>query len=110
MVMMGMPVTMTVSVPMVVTMVVFMPVVPELGFVEQKEKHQAQKQGHEQGMWADIALESLGHQVQKRRGQQSACGQAEHVLGVTAEHPETEPSGQPNAANACRQSSQQNRQ
>ena len=93
---------------MVVTM--FVPVVPQLSLVEQKEKHQANQQSHEQCVSPGFTLKGLRQQVQKSRGQQGPCGQAEHVLGVAAEHAKTQPCGQPDAADARHQSAQQNRQ
>jgi hypothetical protein len=62
--------------------VVFVPVVPQLGLVQQEEEHQPHQQGEEQVVRAGLALERLGQQVQEGGGQQGACGQAQHVLGV----------------------------
>ena len=95
---------------MVVIMTMFVPVVPQLSLVEQKEKHQADEQGHEQGVSPGFTLKGLGQQVQKSCGQQGPSGQAEHVLGVAAEYAKTQPSSHPDAANARHQSTHQNRQ
>jgi predicted metal-binding membrane protein len=38
----------------------FMAVVPQLGFVEQKEKHQPDEQGHKQIMRAGLAFKGFG--------------------------------------------------
>jgi Ca2+-binding RTX toxin-like protein len=93
-----------------VAVAVLMPVVPQFSLVQQKEKDQAQQQGHEQGVGSGFTFKGLGQEVQKRCGQQGPCGQTEHVLGVAAEHTKTQPGSQPNAANACCQGTHQNRQ
>ena len=89
---------------------VFMPVVPQFGLVEQKEKHQAHQQGQKQLVRPSLTLEGLGQEVQKRSGHQGPCGQAQHVLGVAAQNAKTEPSRHPDAADARHQSAHQNRQ
>jgi hypothetical protein len=99
-----------VGVTVVMTMAMFVPVVPKFGLVEQKEKHQTDQQRQKQFVGPGLALEGFGQQVQKRRGQQCPGSQAEHVLGVAAEHTKTQPSGHPDAADARHQSAQQNRQ
>ncbi|MNT18832.1 hypothetical protein D3C72_1540550 [compost metagenome] len=63
---------------------VFVAMVPKLGLVQQKEEDQSQQQGHEQGLGIDLALERLGQQMHKGRGQQSARRQAEQVLRAEA--------------------------
>jgi hypothetical protein len=97
-----------VTVPVVVSMAMLMPVVPQFGLVEQKEKHQTQQQGHEQGVGPGFAFKGFGQKVQKRCGQQGSRSQTEHVLGVATENAKTQPSGQPNAADAGQQSPHQN--
>ena len=61
-------------------MVMLMAVVPQLGFVEQKEKHQADQQGGEQGLRRNVRFKSLGQQMHESRGQQSTCSQTEQML------------------------------
>jgi hypothetical protein len=104
------PVLVRIAMSVFMPMMVLMPVVPQLGLVEQKEKHQTQQQGEEQLVGVHFALKGLWQQVQKGRGQQSACRQTEHVLGVTAQNTETQPGRHPNAAYACHQSACPNRQ
>jgi hypothetical protein len=101
-----MPVTM--SVPVVVSVVVLMAVVPQLGFVEQKEKHQPHQQRQKQLMGTGFAFESFGQQMQKRGGHQGTGGHAQHVLGIATEDAKTQPSRHPDTANACHQSAYQN--
>ena len=49
------------AMPMVpVPTAVLMPVVPEFGFVEQKEKHQTEQQGQEQLVRTGLTFEGLG--------------------------------------------------
>ena len=45
---------------MVVFFAVLMAVVPQLGFVEQKEKHQTGQQGHEQHLRRDVGFKRFG--------------------------------------------------
>ena len=59
---------------------VFVAVVPELGLVEQKEKHQAHQQRGKQVVGIDMAFKRLGQQVHEGGGQQGACRQAEQAL------------------------------
>jgi hypothetical protein len=70
-----------------VTMAVamFVPVVPKLGFVEQKEKHQTQQQRHKQLLGWRRTFKGLGKQVQKSSAQQGSGCQAQHVLGVAGQ-------------------------
>ena len=89
-------------------MVVFMPVVPQLGFVEQKEKDQPHQQRHEQIMRTGLALECLRQQVHEGGGQQGPRRQAEHVLGVARQHAKAQQRRQPHAANTGGQGSHQN--
>jgi hypothetical protein len=86
----------------------FVSMVPKLGFVEQKEKHQTHQQAQKQLMGTGLALEGLGQQMQKSRGHQSPSGQAQHVLGVAAQNAKAQPSRHPNAANTGHQSAHQN--
>ncbi len=95
---------------MAVAVAVFMPVVPELGLVEQKEKQQTHQQSQEQLVRPGLALEGFGQEVQKRGRHQGPGGQAEHVLGIAAQDAKTQPSRHPDAANARHQSAHQNRQ
>jgi hypothetical protein len=106
----GMVMVMAVCMTAVVPVMVLMPVVPKLGFVEQKEKHQAQQERQKQLMRSSFAFESLGQQMQKRRGHQGPGSQTQHVLGVAAQNAKTEPSRHPDAADARHQSAHQNRQ
>jgi hypothetical protein len=69
---------------MFMAMVMFMPVVPQLGFVEQEEKQQAKQQRDEQVVGFNASFKGFGQEVQKCCGQQSASGQTEHVLSVSA--------------------------
>jgi hypothetical protein len=66
-----------------------MTVVPEFGFVEQKEKHQAHEQNREQGFGLQIRLngqlKGLREQTHEGRGEQRASGQTQKVLGETAQ-------------------------
>ena len=80
--------------------VVLMPVVPQLGFVEQKEKHQAAQQHGKQLVRARLALERLGQQVHERGGHQGAGRQAEHVLRVAPQHGKAQGRSEPHAADA----------
>ena len=65
-------------------MAVFVPVVPQLGLVQQKEEHHPHQQGGEQVVRARLAFKRLGQQVHEGRGQQGPCGQAEQVLRAHA--------------------------
>jgi hypothetical protein len=95
---------------MTVPMTVLVPVVPQLGLVEQKEKHQAQEQSQKELVGAHATFKSLGQQMQERRGHQGPGGQTQHVLGVAAQNTKAQPSRHPNTANARHQSAYQNRQ
>ena len=66
--------------PVAVFVAVFVAVVPELGLVEQKEKHQAHQQRGKQVVGIDMAFKRLGQQVHEGGGQQGACRQAEQAL------------------------------
>ena len=90
-------------------MVVFMPVVPQLGFVQQEEEHQANEQRHEQVLRAGLRLKRFRQKMHEGGGQQCAGRQAEHVLGGTCQHAEAQKRGQPHAADAGGQGSQKNR-
>ncbi|MNT41137.1 hypothetical protein D3C72_1774900 [compost metagenome] len=90
---------------------VFMPVVPQLGLVEQEEEHHAHQQGGKQVVGAGLAFKRLGQQVHKGRGQQGARRQAQQVLGAYAARPPAQAQthqqcGQPDAANTGGQSGQ----
>ena len=89
-------------------MVVLMPVVPQLGFVEQKKENQPDQQGHEQLMRPDLAFKRFGQQMHEGRGQQGTGRQTEHVLRVTRQHTKAQRRRQPDAANASKQGSQHN--
>jgi hypothetical protein len=62
----------------IVAMVMLVAVVPEFGLVEQKEKDQADQQGREQLVCADLAFKSLRQQVHEGRGQKCTGRQTEH--------------------------------
>jgi hypothetical protein len=80
--------------------VVFVPVVPQLGLVQQEEEHQPHQQREEQVVGTGLALERLGQQVHEGGGQQGARGQAQHVLGVARQCAKTQGRGNPHAADA----------
>ncbi|OQC02705.1 MAG: hypothetical protein BWX79_02764 [Alphaproteobacteria bacterium ADurb.Bin100] len=80
--------------------VVFVPVVPQLGLVQQEEEHQPHQQGEEQVVGTGLALERLGQQVQEGGGQQGARGQTQHVLGVARQCAKAQGRGNPDAADA----------
>jgi hypothetical protein len=84
----------------VVAVVMLVPVVPQLGFVEQKEKNQPNQQSHEQIVRTGLALKGFGQQMHKGCGQQRACCQTEHVLGVAGQNTKAQQSRQPHTANA----------
>lgn len=58
------------------TMVVFVPVVPQLGFVEQEEKNQAAKQHGKKMVRVGLAFKRLRQQMHKSGCQQSPRRQA----------------------------------
>jgi flagellar biosynthesis/type III secretory pathway M-ring protein FliF/YscJ len=93
-------VTGVIVIVIVIMVVVLMPVVPQLGLVQQEEKHQADEQRHEQIFGPGLALKRFRQQVHEGRGQQSARRQAEHVLRVARQNAKTERCRQPDAANA----------
>ena len=90
----------TVPMSMAVFPAMFMAVVPQLGLVEQEEKHQPAEQRGEQIIGAGLAFKRLGQQVHEGCGQQRASRQAQHVLGVACQHAKAEQRGQPDAADA----------
>ena len=92
----------------VLSPVVLMAVVPQLGLVEQKEKDQPHQQRGKQLLRADRAFKRFGQQVQESRGQQRAGGQAQHVLCVARQQAKAEQRGQPHTANAGSHRSHQN--
>ena len=71
-----------VMVMVVRAVVMLMPVVPQLGLVEQEKEHHPHQQGHEQAVRADVGLKRLRQQVHEGRGQQSTGGQTQQMLGV----------------------------
>jgi hypothetical protein len=93
---------------------VLVPVVPELGLVEQEEEHHAQQECGEQCPRAGGALERFGQQMHEGRGQQGARRQAQEVLRPHAallRAPQAgaqQPVGHPHAADAGRQCGQDN--
>ena len=89
--------------------VVLMAVVPQLGFVEQKEKHQPAQQHGKEVVGTGLALEGFGQQMQKSRGHEGACGQAQHVLGKPGQHGKAQGGSKPDAAYAGGDGSHQNR-
>jgi hypothetical protein len=107
----GVPVAMVIMVIMGAMVVsVFMAVVPKFCLVEQEKEHQTHQKCQKQLMCTDFTFKGLGQQMQKRCGHQGPCGQAQHVLGVSAQDAKTQPGRQPNAANASHQGAHQNRQ
>jgi hypothetical protein len=54
-----------VTMPVIMAMAMLVPVVPEFGFVEQKEKHQAHQQGQKQLVRPGLALEGFRQQMQE---------------------------------------------
>ena len=80
--------------------VVFMPVMPQLGLVQQEEEHQADQQREKQVVRAGLALERLRQQVQEGGGQQGTGRHAEHVLGESRQNAETQGGCDPHAADA----------
>ena len=93
-----------------IAMVMFMTMVPQLCFVEQKEKQQAHQQRNKQVVWLDACIKGFRQKMQKGSGQQCTCSQTEHVLRVATQYTKAEPGGKPDTANACSQGPQQNRQ
>jgi hypothetical protein len=91
------------------TMVVLMAVVPQLRFVEQKEKHQPNQQRQKKVFGCSLALKGFWQQVHEGRGQQGTCGQAQHVLGVTRQRAKTQSGSKPNTADSGSQRAEQNR-
>ena len=87
---------------------VLVAVVPQLGFVQQKEKNQTRQQSHEQIMGTGLTLKGLGQQMHEGRGQKRARRHAEHVLGVTGQHAKTQQCRDPDASNAGGQRTQDN--
>ena len=87
-------------------LVVLMAVVPQLGFVEQKEKNQPRQQDDEQLFSTRLAFKRLWQQVHEGGGQQRACRQTEHVLGVAGQSAKTQGCCHPNAANTGSQGGQ----
>ena len=90
---------------------VLMPVVPQLGLVQQEEKHHTHQQGGKQVVGARLALERLGQQMHEGRGQQGARRQAQqvlgaHAVGAPAQAQPHQQCGQPHAANARSQRGQ----
>ena len=92
----------------VLVVMVFVPVVPQLGFVQQEKEHQANQQRHEQIFGSRLAFKSFGQQVHERRGHQRTGSQAEHVLRIARQNAEAQQCCQPHAANACDQRTDQN--
>jgi hypothetical protein len=90
------------------------PVVPQLGFVEQKEKQQSPQQTRKQNARRGARFKGFGQQVHEGRGQQGTGRQAQQTLasGVTLIGgllgPPHQDRGQPNAAHPGGQSGQGN--
>jgi hypothetical protein len=93
-----------------IAVVVLMPVVPKLCFVEQKEEQQTEQQGHKQVVRFYTRFKGFRQKMQKSCGQQCACSQAQHVLCITTHNAKAKPSRQPNTSNTSGQSAQQNSQ
>ena len=68
----------------VAAVMVLVPVVPQLGLVEQEEEHHAEQQHREQQRGLDAAFEGLGQQVHEGGGEQRARRQAQQVLRIHA--------------------------
>ena len=77
----------------------FMAVVPQLGLVQQKEKHQPHQQRQEQIVGTSLAFKGLRQQVHERSCHQGPGRQAEHMLGITGKGAKTQSRCHPNAAN-----------
>src|SRR5687767_1992382 len=77
----------TVATAMRVALVMLMAVVPQLGFVQQKEEHDANQQGREQLLGARLALEGLGKQMHEGSGQKRTGCEAQQVLRADAAWP-----------------------
>ena len=92
---------------------VLMPVVPQLGLVEQEEEHHAHEQRGEEVVRVGRALEGLGQQVHEGGGQQRARRQAQQVLRPhavrgAAQARAHQQGGHPHAADARGQGGQKN--
>ena len=88
-------------------------VVPELGLVEQKEKHQAYQQRGKQCLRANAAFKGFRQQVHEGRGQQRARRQAEQVprpnpIAAAAQARPHQQGGHPHTADARRQGGEHN--
>ncbi len=91
---------------MAVGVTMLMAVVPQLGLVEQKEKHQTHQQGDEQLVGRSPRFKGLGQQMHEGRGQQSACRQTEQMLCVGRQQGPGAQGGHQHAAHACGQGAQ----
>jgi hypothetical protein len=110
-----MSVIMSVSLMMIMAMVniavvMLVAVVPEFGFVEQKEKQQTKQQGHEQVVGFYAGFKGFRQEMQKSCGQQGTCSQAQHVLGIATHNAKAKPGCQPNTSNTSGQGAYQNSQ
>lgn len=85
---------------MLMTAAMLMPVMPQLGLVEQKEKHQSGQQRGEQVVCAGLAFKRFRQQVHESGGQQSTSSQTEHVLGVFGQYAKAQGRSNPDAADA----------
>jgi hypothetical protein len=88
-----------------VPVVVLVPMVVQLGLIEQKEKYQCAQERSAQGVCAHLALKGLGQQVHKGRSQQGPRSQTKQLLRKTRQHTKGQGRSQPHAAHAGKQSS-----
>ena len=105
---MGMRVIVRVVMAMRRVVVVLMAVVPQFGFVQQKEENQANEQRQKQVVRLHLALKCLGQQVHKGRGHQGTGSQAQHVLGIPGQRAKAQGRRQPHRTDAGKQGSYQN--
>lgn len=71
-------------IPVSMGMAMLVPVMPEFGLVEQKEKYQPHQQHGEQIMRLHLALERFGQQVHEGGRQQRSRRQAQQMLRADA--------------------------
>ena len=93
---------------MLMACAMFMSVMPQLSFVEQKEKHQASQQCGKQIVGAGLTFKSLRQQVHEGRGQQGARSKAQHMLGIFSQNAKAEYRRQPDATDTSSQGTQNN--
>jgi hypothetical protein len=103
-----MGITRIVTVTVWVAVMMLVPVVPKLGFVEQEKENQKRQNRGEQHLRLYVRLERLGQQQHEGGGQQGAGGQTEHVLGVARKQPKAQQGSEPDAADTGSQRGQNN--